>query len=576
MKIRHQRSPSLKTRYRQLICAGIFLASLSAYGQTVYTRFKPESGSWGDANNWSQGLPGDVTGNRAQFAILDEEAEPSTKTFDVTVDDSYDIAALYVFRGATANLHMLDGSAINASGAFVTGDLISGYKGTGGANLNIIGPASGTATIQLNSTGSTNIFGAARTDEGSMTNFSGAGLNIINTGAGATVGRRGNNHELRLSDGAQWTGTKLTVWGVLGTGAGSVSGADGLRNNRAIITGAGTHMTLNNGLEIASGGSVATTEGNVARDNRVEVRDGGKLTVTDVGVRIGVAGNGTTAYRQNNRIEVTGSGSEMIVSNGATLTIGHANNNNNFNNHLAIADGGTYRTDGLVTINSGTNISRNNYVDVGDGGTLTTNNIINNQSGLFRLRSGGSLLAQNIDGSAATATLNINGAGGLEASGHIGEGVTVNVGDGGEARFGFYSTGDTLDLDGTLNLNDGTTATFRASNAGIVDSVVIGSTGMVNIGENVALVIASSVYTFSVGDVFQLFSGELGNLSGSFAESLTTLPSLGEGLEWDLSRFTAEYGYEMTVVPEPSVIALGLGGAALAFVVLRRRRKATR
>jgi hypothetical protein len=77
-------------------------------------------------------------------------------------------------------------------------------------------------------------------------------------------------------------------------------------------------------------------------------------------------------------------------------------------------------------------------------------------------------------------------------------------------------------------------------------------------------------FTPSNGDSFHLFDfTSATSTSGVFAA--ISLPSLGGGLSWDTSQLLATGN--LAVVPEPSVLALVIGGFFLAALISRRRRK---
>lgn len=584
MKNMHKYPCSLPAAfYRQLLASGLLLVSTSAMMQAanVDTDWKTEGGLFSDTSNWTNGVPTDLSPadvNRAFFKTIPaSEGNPAINTFNVDVDGNHTFGRLYTNQGTTVNLNMQAGSSL---------DMLSIIAGDDNAStLNVQGPETGSASFTYS--GYFQI-GTGLNNSGSTANFSGANLTVTDTGTGLVVGRGGSGNTLRLSDGVQWQGRAASV---ASTADVSVSGR-GL-NNTLLVTGEGTRMNLTSEgtqttlLFIASNNLAGQNASNNQRGNVARIADGGEMNLNGSGeggalARIRV---GFQHYRHNNMMEVTGSGSRVNANSHTATEIGY-NGTATFNNSLQIVDGGRYNTEGriwvvnhasiapVVAVNNGTN-----YLLVGDNGsTLATSDNVDIDNALLRLESGGRIIAEDLEGNAATAAININGIGRFEAAGLIGNGITVNIGNGGAAAFGFgaiggYTSARIAELDGELNFNTNSVADFAVFNDGSADQILIGTTGMVNIGEGVGLNIVSTGQ-FVAGDSFSLFAGNLGAITGAFNTDLISIPSLGENLQWDFSQFTAEYGYTLSVtaVPEPSIIALALALGTTGFVLVRRRR----
>lgn len=106
----------------------------------------------------------------------------------------------------------------------------------------------------------------------------------------------------------------------------------------------------------------------------------------------------------------------------------------------------------------------------------------------------------------------------------------------------------------TLNLGISSLASFGRIDAG-ANSLVFG--GTLNI---------TGSHSFTAGDSFDLFNG---SISGTFAN--VTLPTLGGGLDWNLSQLYTDG--VISVIPEPSTYSAFAGLAAAGLVALRRRRR---
>jgi hypothetical protein len=319
---------------------------------------------------------------------------------------------------------------------------------------------------------------------------------------------------------------------------------------------------------------------NVQSGNTVEVLDGGKLSVIgdnpDATITVTVGAN---TYRTNNSIQVSGVGSVLELTGAIETTIGF-NNTTSYNNRLVVSNGGTVRTEGKVIIQNGssTAANRRNILDIGANGTFITSNAVENNGGLVRLDSTGTLKGETMLGAPQPVTLSINQTGRFEASGSgLGSTVTVQVGDGtNEAVLAVGTAGvttvSTLVVNSLVSMNDNSTLEVDIFGANQIDSIELGENGIFDLGSNVTLAISLSGYTLEAGDSYQLFTGEVGNVLGTFGT--IEQPTLADGLSWDMSNFNAAGNWTFQVVPEPSTVGLLFGGlCALGIGLARARRK---
>ncbi|AHF92917.1 anchor protein [Opitutaceae bacterium TAV5] len=563
-------------RRARFACVSLFLLSAAgmAHAANIDTYWNVADGEWTSAGNWSNGLPGDLSPDVSR--VFFDTAQSGTVS-NVTVAASA-VAAFNQFRvnqGKTVNVSM-------GAGASLSGVSLTLGSGAASSHLRIEGPSDGTATASWSSFLQV---GGTATSSGNTLTFSGSGLaaSAANT---ITIGRQGNSHTMTVEGGASFQGKGLVVSGTTDVQYGVGN------NNRLIVSGTGTNMTLSGfsgavntlGLVVGARPLTGSSGSNVQSGNRVTVSDGARLTV--VGDNVDNATMtvlvGAATYRTNNSIEVSGTDSVFEVTGNIRTTVGHTTDTS-YNNRLTVSDGGTVKTDAEIVINNGpsTAANRRNILAIGNGGTLVSDNVINNNGGLVTLAEGGVLKGETLAGAATSLVLNINGTGRFEAAGNgLGDTVTVNIGDSGgkEAVLAVGLAGRsgaaTFSLDSALNLATGSFLEVSIFSDGSVDSIDLGTNASVTLSDGVGLRIAFDGEAPSAGGSYQLFTGNLSSIVGSFDTDLLSAPALADGLSWDWSRFNAAGGWTVSVVPEPSVIALLAGaGTGLVALGIRLRRR---
>ena len=549
----------LSSRILRIFTGFALLTHLQA--APVATLWNVENGDWLTPTNWSNGLPGDLSPDTSQ-AVFNVTADSPAQS-DVTLGSAATFDFLGVGFGKTVNLSLGDGAYLSGKsiqvGRFVSGATVQA------AHWNIYGPATGQATIAWSSFLQ---IGGSPTGSGATVTFSGANLNILDSGSNVTVGRQGNGHTLTIQNGAKYSGK-----GAIVSGTTAISSGVG-NNHKLIVTGAGSEMTLSGlsgststlGLIVGSRPLTGSNSSNVQSGNTVEVSDGGKLSVigdnpdATVSVLVGAA-----TYRVNNSIQVTGANSLLEITGNVKTTIG-LDNLSSYNNRLSVSDGGTIRMEGQLIIQNGasTAANRRNILDIGDGGTLLTSGTIISEGGLVRLHENGSLRGESLLGAPQAVTLSINRTGRFEATGSgLGQTVSVQIGDGtNEAVLAMGGAGrtsaSTLVIDSAMTLNEHSALEVSIFGSNAMDAIQLGENSSFSLDDNVKLSILLSGYTLQLGDSYQLFTGESGHVVGSFASIVQ--PTLENGLSWDWSNFNEAGNWTFTVVPEPSSLWLLIGG----------------
>lgn len=550
-------------------------ANIDTYWQYADGETPPNpNGSWSDANRWSGGVPADLlpTDTNRTFFDISSGAESN-----VTVEDGYSggFNSFYIYDGKRLNLLFGSGSSLAGAGLQVGNN----DKAT---HLNMEGTG-GNSSMSFSFIN----IGSGATGTGNTVTVQGSGL-TVSASATTTVGRTGNAHRMIVSNGGAFNGAALVVSGTQTT----VSGVG--NNHQFIVNGAGSVATFNGGssgtlgLIVGARPTTGLTASTLQSGNRILVEDGGHLVLDAVGaaatkdVLVGYA-----HYRTNNWIDISGTGSLLEVKGNARTRIGY-DGDSTYNNRIVVRDGGAFRTDSAIEIynSSSTAANRRNILSVENGGTLATSNAIDNNGGLVRLAEGGSIVGETLAGSLANATLNINGTGRLEAEGTgLGKSLTVNIGNSASLQAVFAvglagrTSASSILIDSTFNMNDGSLLEVAIFGSNEMDMIILGDDAAFSIGNDVGLLISTVGYTLQGGESFQLFSGNLGAISGSFNETLLNLPTLSDGLFWDLGDFNAAGDWVLTVggaIPEPSQVALTMGVLAILVLGVTRRARARR
>ena len=423
------------------------------------------------------------------------------------------------------------------------------------------------------------------------------------------------NNSLTISNGGEVIDTNGFVGFAMNSTAG---GAPISTNNSALVTGSGSLWSNSSSLIIGYFTSSGGNSGAVS-NNSLTISNGGE--VIDVTGIIGAGGKAT-----RNSVLVTGAGS--LWSNSSTLAF-FAGSSPIGGNTLTLADGGSVAaaslslatthvpgtlnigslggndTAGVLSIGSSTiaitgnaaaapgtfnfnqsdsftlsNAISSGYALINQFGSGTTILSANNNNSGITTVTNGTLLAENLSGSAVgTSTVVVTNAGTLGGNGKIGGATTIA--SGGNLVPGVSGAG-VLSFTNTLTLATGSTTTFLINATNSFTSInVIGHT--VTYGGALDFNIASYVDIAKAGDVFTVF-----NLSGGASETsdFSSVEIGNSSLSdsngtWSGTYLGGTYQFknstgQLTVVtaPEPSTYALfgmGLGVLSLAIVYRRRR-----
>lgn len=545
----------------------LLIAAIAASSPLVADKtWNTNDGSWEDAASWDpSGAPTTSDG----FVYFDVNAGSTAATVDISVNSDAIARHVRIGNGKTVNINFAAGSSLNAYSTNAQWQVNAGTgDGVGPSHLNFFGPASGSATLTLaglmtgtNTTGGT-------VDNNSVT-LSGENLSVTRL-AGSTgrwlVGRYSNNDTITVQNGVQAEfghlivaqsdapdkgvgnrfvvdNANVTLLGAAGnssiavgsvrSGTGSTSYANGLRNNSAVITNNGT-------LNVTSGmTSIGAT--NNARSNYMEVSNGGRFNNTGGGeIRIG---NEQTTNRGGNALIVKSNA--RIFTNGQTQIHPHASSGQNDGaNRLVIADTGTFASSSSI-----------------------------NNHGLIQLHRGGSLVGQNEDESSANLQVDVESGGRFEAAGEgLGDTVTTTVKSGGTftVHLEDATTADTLVLNAAINFNGNSIYEVTLFAAGSNDIIQLGNDGGITIDAATILKINLNGYAPSLGDSWTLFTGQTENIIGSFDHDLMELPTLDNGLSWDLSALQESGNWQLSVIPEARTYALTVSALSLGLCLAAR------
>ncbi len=476
-------------------------------------------------------------------------------------------ASINVADGSTTSRITLDGNTnINfvLNGAFITDGLLRiGNTAAGTSEMSFSGTGSFTG-------GSFNIGTASISPGGNSLSFLGS-TSIHFTGANATsyVGRYGSNNWLDIANGNHNTLSTLYI---------GYEGGNG--NNRAIIRGAGTRLTIsdsgsNRGLRVGSA-SVGTDYASGMQNNYLTISGGGEVVVTSAGSNSNLISIGNQAAAHSNYLTIDGAGSKLVlgkgtatVGSGTTVSIGNAAGTNLGGNYVEIKDGGALVSEaghsGTVAIyghdTTGTHAGSNRLI-VGDGGKADLGGLV--------LVDGGVLSVSGLaEFSAAEVAVNNGGRFEVAGSGFTTSGSTTI--SGGSTMAVTSESGAGLELNSEIVLADHSSLELTLFDESTVTGINLTLDGTLDIGNDVILkLIFADDFTAQAGNRWTLFTGETGRIDGSF--SVTSLPTLASGLSWDISALNTAGGWEVSVIPEPGVLSL-TGLAAATLILIRRRRR---
>lgn len=563
-----------------LLCSAIVALSPSLlFSQTVtYNYWTVEEGYWNNSDNWSLGGPS--TSEPATFGTFDSGFAGAQTAI---VDSNVQVSQVRLGYGQAVHLQLLGGVTFTTTSSTPIG---SGYgTGVGPASLRI--SATDAGNLSTFNFGSLIQIGAHQNgSDGNSVTLEGAGLRAnLGSGTSVRIGNARNNNSLIIRDGAHFTsGSQIAVG--YGTSRGSTPEEKG-HGNSLIVDGTGTRVNVDTTLVALAISSISSGDTEPITGNSAEITNGAFMRVVSSSSS-GTVQIATQRYVRNSSLTVSGAGSRLEIANtgsGLGIQMGAksgsgAGYNDSRNNSITVSDGGTLKNEGRLEIYN-TWGSAPNHMRIGSGGTYLGSANIENRGGIIYLENGGTLAGETADGSGAqTIALNLIDNGEYQASTLHAEGsgldstVNVNAGAGSMISLGnaSNSSATALSLNSSIAMEADSHLQFVifADSYGSID---FGATG--SLSGATTLLISFAGYTAQAGDEWALFTGNLTGIDSNFELATSSLPTLADGLFWDLSRLNAEGNWVLGVggaIPEPTTSAMLLGGGVLATVLFVRRR----
>ena len=575
------------------------------------------SGGKGLLTMQHQGSAGDTSITNYPALMADSFLVTSNSTFTFTAGTLTTLHGSTIDRGANATAdtiwnpvagdivtwNMQGGSnSINYLGSIGTNRVAFTSGGT--VNVNVSGAGTywnvGGAEFDIGWNGFANltISGGAHVTNSSLTILSRNGASSSNNSVTVTgTGSQWNiGNEVRVGNAAKNNSLMISAGGVVTATSGRMGEGTLSAGNSATVTGANSVWTLGDFLQIGGGGAsnvLTISDGGV-------VNSAGSATPTRLGRDVTSSDNSALVDGNGSLWSITGTGGFVVGNSGPhnSLTIQNGGAVSVVGGPLRVGIGAS-STNNIVTVTGGSivvtnggtgslNVSRGSLTF--NGGTITADQLTLNtgatsvftfNSGLLNIGAGGSTVNNGsvftVGNGVNVATLNLGGgtnsfANGLTISSQAflrGNGVII----GNVANSGTLSPGNSagsLAFAGNLTLAGSSVLAMEIGGtlAGQFDQISI-SNGAFAVDGTLTVSLING-FNPSSGDSFHLFDfTSATSTSGVFAA--VSLPSLGGGLSWDSSQLLVTG--DLSVVPEPSTLALVIGGCFLGVLVNRRQRK---
>jgi T5SS/PEP-CTERM-associated repeat protein len=419
-------------------------------------------------------------------------------------------------------------------------------------------------------------------------------LDISQGSAGASLGNTASSNQTYVLDGGVMA---LSGSGSLTLGNSSLSTANSITvsgtnslfqtagpmfvgynaGNNAIIISNAASMAM-----VGSGGaslSIGVNNATLSANNTVKV-SGGSLFMNSGSINVGNHGS-------NNSLTLDGGGT-VTVNNGNLYISVNADAPNNYvtvSGGSSLAVSNSTRTGilevgklaaGSLTLNSGT-VSVDRLMVRTASSTFTFNGGVLNitsDNANSQINNGSAFVVGN---GTDAATLNLAAgaqfvvANGLQIA-HNGTLTGKGTISGNTTSYGTVSPGhsaDTLVFAGSLTLTPNSVLAMEigGESPGQFDQIIVAN-GALTVDGTLGISLING-FTPANGDSFQLLDlSSCTSTSGVFAGF--SLPSLGGGLSWDTSQLLVSG--DLNVVPEPSSLALVIGGCCMLAWLGNRRR----
>ena len=516
----------MKTRILTALAMALAMAAATAFAADVTWNGGGDGSSWSDGANWGGTAPG--SGDRAIFPN-----QPSG--LSTTVDASF---------GGTVQYVRIEQSTTSVTNAIsLSRDLVISSNNGTGSGIQYAATITDPTMISWDINGNYLRFASSSGD--SKHNYL-YGTFILDT-AGSRIGT------------PRFSGTGAGDFDTFHFGSGSNLAVVNVTANAQIgrIT---TGTTTSNALRLTTinvgAGSTVDISNNARLDFLNRTRsDGATLLAVNNAGTINIASGSTmgVVYTQVNNSDKT---VNIGLTNQSTGTMNHDGTvamSLTERGTATITNNGTWKAaSGAVITGTVTNAG------AGDGGTVVFNN---NAAGVMQNASNGSLTYTPLTGAPyLNQTLTLNNYGVISpGAGHNGAGTS---------SVGTYSM---------TNINadfSGTSATLRVdlggTSAGEYDVLTLTNGALTLTSDSKLELYYVNSYAPSIGDSWTILN--YGSISGSFDLASNLSITGASGAAANPANYSMTYGANsavLTLIPEPSSVALLIGGAAL--MKLRRR-----